>query len=402
MDESTQSISVWMATTPKTNYAQLGRDLTVDVVVVGGGIAGISVAHRLNELGKKVALIEAHRIVEATTGKTTAKVTSLHGRIYTTLTNNFNDEGAKIYGEANEAAIGEIERLIKKYDIDCDFMRTDAYTYAQSEADRGLVEHEAEVAVRLGLPASYVNDVPLPYETFGAVRFTGQAQFHVRKYLLALAKEVDRSRSYVFENTKALDITNDDFAHMLVKTDRGIITADDVVIATHEPFFDPNGEYADLTKFRDFALGLLIDEDTPPGEFFSTGSNPHSIRWQPTHDGDIIIVGGKSEAELKAKSYDEAYALVEQDYSDKFTINRVVYKWTTHDLATSDGASYIGNLSKDQPHIYVATGFNGWGMTNGALAGMIIGDRITGKVNPWSDFFDKFTRGRYVREIKAS
>lgn len=397
MDERTQAVSVWMATTPETNYAALNGDLLVDVVVVGGGIAGISVAHRLKELGKKVALVEAGRVVEASTGKTTAKVTSLHGLIYTTLTKNFSDEGAGIYGEANEAAIGEIERLIKKYDIDCDFLRTDAYTYAQTEEGTEQVKYETNTAQRLGLPASYVTDVPLPYPTFGAVKFTGQAQFHVRKYLLALAKEVDGNGSYVFENTKALDIKFSDNLCQLV-TDKGIVTANDVVIATHEPFYDPGAEYADLSKFRDFALGLLIKEATPQGEFFSTGQEPHSIRWQPTEDGDIVIVGGKSSAEMKADSDEAAYGLVEEDYSKKFTIDRVAYKWNTYDLATADGASYIGKLSKNQPHVYVATGFNGWGMTNGVLAGMILSDRITGKDNPWSDFFDKFTRGRYARK----
>lgn len=397
MDKNTQALSVWMATTPKTNYAALNGDLTVDVVVVGGGIAGISVAHRLKELGKKVALVETSRIVEATTGNTTAKVTSLHGLIYTTLTNNFSDEGAKIYGQANEAAIDEIERIVKKYTIDCDFLRTNAYTYAQSETDQNQIKHEAAVAIRLGLPASYVDDVPLPYPTFGAVKFTGQAQFHVRKYLLALAEKVNADDSHVFENTKALDVKLNNGVCQLV-TDKGIIAANDIVIATHEPFYDPEGDYMDLSKFRDFALGLLIKEATPPGEFFSSGKGPDSIRWQPTEDGDIIIVGGKSDAEMDADSDDEAYMLTEKNYAKKFTIDRVVYKWNTYDLATSDGASYIGRLSDDQQHVYVATGFNGWGMTNGTLAGMILGDRITGKDNPWSDFFDKFSRERYKRK----
>ncbi len=398
MNKKTQSVSVWMATTPKTNYAAPKEDIKVDVAVVGGGIAGISVAHRLKELGKKVALVESGQIVEATTGNTTAKVTSLHGLIYTTLTKNFSDEGARIYGEANEAAIDEIERLVKKYDIDCDFMRLDAYTYAQDETDTDKVKYETEVAQRLGLPASYTDNVPLPYPTFGAVRFTNQARFHVRKYLLALAREIDKDGSYVFENTKALDVGANGNSHELV-TDKGIIMAKDIVVATHEPFYDPDEEYTDLLKFRDFVLGLLIKEATPPGEFFSTGNEPHSIRSQPTKDGDIIIVGGKSDAEMKANSDEEAYRITEKDYSQKFTINRVVYKWNTHDLATSDGASYIGRLSKDQSHVYVATGFNGWGMTNGVLAGMILGDRIIGKANPWSDFFDKFTRERYLRKV---
>jgi len=396
MDKRTQAKSVWIATTPQTTYASLTKDITVDVAVVGGGIAGISVAHRLKELGKKVALVESGRIVEATTGNTTAKVSSLQGLMYTTLTKNFTDEGARIYGQANEAAIDEIESIVAKYDIDCDFSRVDAYTYAQDGAGNALVKAEAEVAKRLGLPASYTADVPLPFQTFGAVKFTNQAQFHVRKYLLALAESIDGNGSQVLENTKAVTIKHDGDSRQLV-TEKGVITASDIVIATHEPFYDPGGEYADLSKFRDFALGLLINQATPQGEFFSTGDDPHSIRAQSTEDGDIIIVGGKSDAEMKAQSDDDAYNLTEKDYAQKFDINRVVYKWNTYDLATSDGASYIGRLSSNMSHVFVATGFNGWGMTNGVLASLLLGDRITDKENPWSEFFDKFSRERYSR-----
>lgn len=396
MDARTKDLSVWMATTPKTNYPSLNNDLTVDVAVVGAGIAGVSVAHRLKDLGKTVALVESGRIVEASTGKTTAKVTSLHGRIYTTLTKNFTDEGARIYGIANEAAIDRVEELVKKHHIDCDFSRLDAYTYAQAEEGRKQVKHEAEVAKRLGLPASYTDQVPLEYPTFGAVKFSNQAQFHVRKYLLALAALVDGDESFILENTKATGIKTDG-AKRILTTDKGTITAKDIVIATHEPFHDPKKEYADMTTFRDFALGILIKEDTPPGEFFSTGEEPHSIRAQTTEDGDIIIIGGKSKDEMAAENDEEAYKLVEKDYAKKFSIERVVYKWNTYDLATTDGASYIGRLSEDDPHVLLATGFNGWGMTNGVLAGMLIGDRITGKENPWADFFDKFSRKRYKR-----
>lgn len=386
-----------MATTPKTGFAPLEGDLKVDAAVVGAGIAGVSVACRLKALGKSVALIESGRIVEESTGKTTAKVSSLHGLIYTTLVKNFTDEGARIYGEANEAAIDEIERLVAEHGIDCDFSRLDAYTYAQDESGTSKVRNEAETAERLGLPASYTEAVPLPYPTYGAVKFSDQAQFHVRKYLLALAERIDGEGSYVLENTKALDIDTDGSSPRLV-TERGTVTATDIVVATHEPFYDPDGDYADLFKFWDYALGVLIAEETPPGEFFSTGAEPHSIRTQPTEDGDIVILGGKSEAEMTADSDEEAYEMVEKDYSDKFEIERVVYKWNTFDLATSDGGSYIGQLSKNEPHVYVATGFNGWGMTNGVLAGMLLGDRITGKENPWIDFFDKFTRDKYARD----
>ncbi len=395
MDTMTQAASVWMATTPRTNYAPLTQDITVDTVIVGGGIAGISVAQCLKELGQRVALVESGRIVEATTGNTTAKVTSLHGLIYSTLIKNFTEEGASIYGLANEAAITRIEDLVKKHVIDCDFTRLSAYTYAQEPSDTEKVKFEAEITKKLGLPAAYTNDVPLSYPTFGAVMFNNQAQFHVRKYLLALAAIIDGDGSCILENTKALDIKADGGKRQLV-TDRGIITANDIVVATHEPFYDPNGDYTDMSTFRDYALGVLLNDPAPNGEFFSTGDEPHSIRTQPTKDGDIVIIGGKSAAEMEADSIEQAYELVEKDYAGKFDIKRVVYKWNTHDLATSDGASYIGQLSRDQKHVWVATGFNGWGMTNGVLAGMILSDRITGKDNPWSDFFDRFGRQRYT------
>lgn len=394
MNTKAQAMSVWMATTPTTAYPSLHQDLSVDTVVIGGGIAGISVAYELKKRGQRVALVESGRIVEAATGNTTAKVTSLHGLKYAQLMKTFTEEGARLYGEANEAAIDRIEELITEHNIDCDFKRLAAYTYAQNETDRDKVKEEAEAAAHLGLPASYVEDTPLPYPTFGAVMFTNQAHFHVRKYLLAIAEMIDGNGSCILENTTAIDVTTED-DHCKLVTDKGTITANDVVVATHEPFYDPDGDYKDLFSFRDYALGLLVKEETPVGEFFSTGKEPHSIRYHPTDKGDIIIVGGKSEEEMKAETPEEAYLLVEKDYSQKFAIERVVYQWYTYDLGTNDGSSYIGQLSRNQKHVHVTTGFNGWGMTNGVVSGMILADTITGKPNKWADFFDPFKRQNY-------
>lgn len=393
MNAETQATSIWIATTPTTAYPSLSGDIRVDTVIIGGGIAGISVAHSLKEKGQRVALVESDRIVEGTTGNTTAKVTSLHGLKYAKLLRKYGEAGAKIYGGANEAAINTIEATVKQYAIDCDFLRLPAYTYAQSADDREKVQAEAEAAKTIGLPAVYVDDVPLPYETFGAVMFDNQAQFHVRKYLLKLAEIINGNGSYIFEHTKALDIKAVDDTRQVI-TDTGTITASNVVVATHKPFYDPDKDYEDLFEFKDYALGLLIEEATPQGEFFSTGKAPHSIRYQPTSDGDIIIVG-KSEAEIKAPTPEEAFRLTRGDYSKKFTIKHVAYQWFTEDFATNDGVPYIGQLSRNDSHVYVATGFNGWGMTTGVVAGMILSDRIIGRTNSWSDFFDTFQRDKY-------
>lgn len=394
MNAETQATSIWIATTPTTAYPSLSGDINVDTVVIGGGIAGISVAHALKEKRQQVVLIESDRIVEGTTGNTTAKVTSLHGLKYARLRRTYGEAGVKIYGDANEAAINTMEEIVKQYAIDCDFLRLPAYTYAQSAGDRQKVQTEAEVAKAIGLPATYLDDVPLPYETFGAVMFDNQAQFHVRKYLLKLAEIINGNGNYIFEHTKALDIKASGNMRQVI-TDKGTITASNVVVATHKPFYDPDGDYEDLFEFKDYALGLLIDEETPRGEFFSTGKEPHSIRYQPTSDGDVIIVGGKSEAEVKAPTPEEAYRLTAEDYSKKFTIKHIAYQWFTEDFGTDDGVPCIGQLSRNDSHVYVATGFNGWGMTTGVVAGMILSDRITGRANDWSDFFDTFQRDRY-------
>lgn len=396
MDVRTRAISLWLATTPATNYPPLPGNLAVDTVVVGGGIAGLSVAYELTAMGQRVALIEAARIAEATTGNTTAKVTSNHGLKYTQLLKKYTDDGVRLYGAANEAAIDRIEHLISIHKIDCDFSRLPAYTYAQVPDDADKVRAEAEAAARLGLPASYVADIPLPYKTYGGVMFANQAQFHVRKYLLALADMVVKQGGHIFEHTKATDIQPAGDKYCVV-TERGNVMANDIVIATHEPFYDPDNSYSDFFKFHDFAIGVTINGEPPAGEFFSTGNEPHSIRSQSSPHGTILILGGKSEAETSAATPEEAYELTRKDYDDKFDIRDVLYTWTTYDLATDDGASCIGLLRKDQPHIYVATGFSGWGMTNGAAAGMILCDRITGKPNPWGSFFDPFEREQYAR-----
>ncbi|HKH32252.1 MAG TPA: FAD-dependent oxidoreductase, partial [Gaiellaceae bacterium] len=173
--------SIWVATTPDTDYPQLSTDVDVDVAVVGAGITGITTAVLLKRAGKRVALIDAKRIVRGATGYTTAKVTSGHGVVYTQLTETFGEDGARSYAESNEAAIERIGEL----GTDCDFERKDNYVVAEKPEDREPLEREAETMRKLGLPASFVTETPLPYDVAGAVRLENQAQFHPRKYLLA-------------------------------------------------------------------------------------------------------------------------------------------------------------------------------------------------------------------------
>ena len=194
-----------MATNPTTSFPALQNDLLVDVAIIGGGIVGLTAAALLKEQGKSVAVLEAGRIAEGVSGNTTAKVTSLHTLIYDYLIQHFGHDKAQAYAAANQSAIEQIATLVRDKHIDCEFKRIAAYTYAESEKEVNKVEAEVAAALKLGLPAVLTYETPLPFPIKAAIRFDDQAQFHPRKYLLALARNIHGVGSYIFENTRVTD-----------------------------------------------------------------------------------------------------------------------------------------------------------------------------------------------------
>src|SRR5215210_2171307 len=255
---SGKQLSFWIDTTPRTNFPALQDDTAVDVAILGGGITGLTAAILLKRLGKTVAVIEARRIAEGVTGHTTAKVTSQHELIYDTLLKEHGQEKTRLYADANEAAIARIEEFVNEKNIDCDFRHLPAYVYTESEDYLGQLEAEVEAAQRVGLPASFVRDVPLPFAVKGAVRFDNQAQFHVRKYLLPLAEEIPGDGSHLFENTRALDVEEGEPCK--VATDRGAVNAKDVIIATHIPFTFKGQFWGKATPQRKYGIAARIGQ----------------------------------------------------------------------------------------------------------------------------------------------
>ena len=394
--ESPRPQSLWLATTPTTDYEPLedGDALEVDVAVVGGGITGLTAAIELQEAGQTVAVLESDRIVESTTGHTTAKLTSQHGLIYDTLLSQFGEEKARQYARANEAAIDEVERYVEAYDVDCDFRRTAAYTYAASPDDVPQVRDEVEAAQRLGLSAEYVAETPLPFETAGAVRFADQAEFHPRKYLLAIAEAIRDDGGYVFEETRAVGI--DPGEPCRVETERGDVIADDVVVATHFPFFDRAGYFSRMHPHRAYLLAVRIEETPPEGMYYSTDSPPATIRTHPAEpadetgeEGELLVVGGQShKPSVSGTPTSERYRRCEAFAREHFSVESIEYRWSTMDYSPVDRVPFIGPIDPFSEHVYVGTGFKGWGMSGGTAAGMILADLITEGSNPYADVFD--------------
>lgn len=382
-----KATSLWMDTTPETDFPVLDRDLRVDVAVVGGGIVGLTTAMLLQESGLNVALIESQRIVAGVTAKTTAKITSLHGTTYQTLISTFGHEGAQIYAQANQTAIEKIAALIQKEGIDCDFQRTFACTYALSEDKAGKIEEEVKTTERIGLPTYYTDTTELPFPVKGAICLKDQARFHPREYLLALAVKFTAGGGLIFENTRVLGINKGRLPEV-VSDKKASIRAQDIIVATHYPFFDPAFYFARLYPYRSYVLGVRLNTPSPEGMYISNDEQEYTVRNHSMEGGDILLIGGLQHKTGHGGNTTGYYERLERFARENFDVKEVVYHWSTQDNWTNDLVPFIGHASPVQKNIYVATGFAGWGMAHSMVAATILSDAILDRHNDWSTLYN--------------
>lgn len=380
-------VSYWVDTTPSPGYPTLDEEISVDVAVIGAGIVGVTAAYLLKQQGLTVALIERNRVSQGVTGYTTAKVTSSHGLIYSQLISSFGEEGARTYGRANEAGKDKIAELVERHSIDCDFERTDNYVYTEEESSLPDIRREAEVAARLGLPATFTTDTELPFPTKGALRFTDQAQFDPRKYLLPLAAEIDGEGSHVFERTVVTGV--DEGSPCVVRTETAAVRAVDVIVATHMPILDRGLFFTKVHPYRSYAIAGRIEGDVPRGMYISTGGSTRSMRSFPdAAGGRSLIVGGEGHKTGTVEDTGAHYERLERWADHHFGLDAPAYRWATQDNVSVDKVPFVGRLTRGSDHVYTATGFGKWGMTNGTVSAMMLTDRIVGRPNEWAALFD--------------
>jgi glycine/D-amino acid oxidase-like deaminating enzyme/nitrite reductase/ring-hydroxylating ferredoxin subunit len=383
MSAPTRHASFWLDHgLPERAFAELGEDVEADVVVIGGGIVGITTALLAQEQGAHVVLLEADRVGHGVSGHTTAKVTSQHGLIYARLRSSFGADAAQTYGQANEAAIDWIARRVERDGIDCDFRVRAAYAYAAGASDRSKVEDEAQAAAEAGLPARLVDAAPLPFPVEAAVRFDDQAEFHVGKYLRALVEALVAAGGRIFERSRAVDVATD--RGCVVKTPGGRVTADRAVIATHFPFLDRSLAFARVHPERSYALLCRIAGQPPEGMFLSAGAPTRSIRGVPADGEELLLVGGEGHRTGTGGDTEERYARLEAFAREHWDVRSVDYRWSAQDNITVDGMPYVGALVPFSDRLLMATGFAKWGMTGGTAAAMILSDALLGRESPWA------------------
>jgi glycine/D-amino acid oxidase-like deaminating enzyme/nitrite reductase/ring-hydroxylating ferredoxin subunit len=380
--------SYWVASTPPTSYAPLDGDVEGDVAVVGGGITGLTAAALLQRAGRNVVVVEHDRIASGASGYNTAKLTSGHNLVYERLLKRFGEAKTRLYAQANESAIDFVEAQ----GIECDFRRPPNFVYAAAGEDPDAVRREAEACARVGLPASFVTETTLPYPVLGAVRLERQAEFHPRKYLLGLAARFVEGGGTIHEQTTALEVDDGDPA--TVRTSRGAIRAQHVIVASHLPFADRGLFFAKAPPSASYALIAPVDPAAAPeGMFINTGQPSRSIRVVPDGDRTLLLVGGEGHVPGAERDTRRRYAALEDFLRRHWDAGEVEQRWYTMDYVSVDEVPFVGPLTPRSRHLWTATGYRKWGLSNGTAAGMLLADLALGRESPWAGLYDAHRRG---------
>ncbi len=358
--------SIWPQTAQLPVFNSLRSDLKTDVLVIGGGMAGLLCAYKLTRAGVDCALVEADRIGGGITKNTTAKITSQHGLIYGKLIREFGADWARLYLEVNQRALEEYRALCRT--MDCDFEEKDAFVYSLDSREK--LDRELNALERLGFGAEFQADIPLPFPTAGAVKFKDQAQFHPLKFIAAIAGELR-----IFERTKVLEL-----GPGKAVTTGGTISADKLIIATHFPVLNKHGGYfLKLYQHRSYVLALKNAPDIN-GMYLDEDEKGLSFR----NYGDLLLLGGGSHRTGKqGGSWTELERFARHCYPDA----QPAARWAAQDCMTLDGVPYIGPYSKRTRGLYVATGFNKWGMTSSMAAAEVLTDLVLNRKNPCTELF---------------
>ena len=359
--------SLWIDSVKMPRFEPLRGDLRTDVLIIGGGMAGLLCAHMLSRAGVDYALVEAQRLCGGITMNTTAKISSQHGLIYEKLLREFGAEKARLYLEINENAIGQFRALCSG--IDCDFEERSSFVYSMN--DRRKLEKELAALHAIGYEAEFMDRLQLPFLTAGAVCFKNQAQFNPMKFAAEIARGLR-----IYEHTKVRELMPGKAI-----TENGEISAGKIIVATHFPILNKHGGYfLKLYQHRSYVLALKNAPEIR-AMFVDEAKTGLSMRSY----GDLLLLGGGSHRTGKKGG---GWREVEKFAKEYFPGSEVVSRWATQDCMSLDGVPYIGRYSRGTPEMFVASGFNKWGMTSSMAAATILADLVQGRDNPYAEVFD--------------
>ncbi|KHE67768.1 FAD-dependent oxidoreductase [Halobacillus sp. BBL2006] len=378
---------MWRQDTELPTFDSMEENTSADIVVVGGGITGITTAYLLAKAGKQVVLLEADRILNGTTGHTTAKVTAQHGLIYHELIKHFGMDKASLYYQAQMNAFGFIEETIEKYKIDCDWKKEDACLFSTTDKGAEKVANEYEAYQKLDIPGEMTEALPFEMEATRTLVMKNQARFHPIKYLTALVDRFIELGGQIFEGTKATDLKEGET--LQVETGNGsIVTCSHAISCSHFPFYDGKGFYfSRMYAERSYLMAIEPEREIPPGMYVSIDEPKRTIRSAEYNGKPILLVGGENHKTGDGIDTSFHYRAIEEFAAQTFGIREKLFQWSAQDLTTLDKVPYIGPITKKNNRVLIATGFRKWGMTNGTLAAQLLSNYVLGEESLFHELF---------------
>lgn len=390
----TGTIPYWMDSSFR-RFPKLDHDAKADVVVVGGGITGLTAAYLLTKAGREVTLLERGRCAQIDTGHTTAHLTMVTDLDLHELVDRFGRNHAQATWDAGLAAIAQIDTTARDEDIACEFAWVPGYKHnaigsvvpGQADPSATYFEKEAALARDLGFDATFVAGVP---SAGGAgVKYEDQARFHPRQYLAGLALAIEASGGKIYEHSAAEEFCDEPRS---VKANGHTISCRTIVLATHDPLVGVSNATAatlfqtKLALYTSYVVAGRIASGTVPDALFWDTADPyHYLRIEPHRGFDVVIFGGEDHKTGQVSDTNACYNRLERTITKLLPEIEITHRWSGQVIETADGLPYIGETAERQ---FVATGFSGNGMTFGTLGGMMAADSVLGRANPWTDLFD--------------
>lgn len=378
-------ISIWQDNTMRQTGVTTVEDSLFDVLIIGGGITGISTALMLQKAGQRCVIAEGKAPGFGSTGGTSAHLNTFFDATYSEIESDFSADTAKLVAQAGKEAFSILKGFIDHYQIDCDFEYKDGYVFSENEKESKELKDILEASAHAGIEvrATNKNGVPIPFEN--SIVFRDQGQFHPLKYINALAKEFISLGGLIMEDTWIIETIYKDQVHTAIG-DRASVKAKHLVYATHIP---PGINVLSLkcAPYRSYVLGIKLKDDAYPDDLIYDMQEPyHYFRTHVINGKKYLLLGGEDHKTGHAdpeKAFENLEAYARQYYQ----VDVVAYKWSSQYYVPVDGLPYIGAFPGGQKHTFVATGFNGNGMMFGTLSAKIISDQILGNENLFAELF---------------
>lgn len=386
--------SFWLNSFKKNNFESLNKNIDVDICIVGGGLTGITTAYYLTKQGYKVALIEKDTLLSKTSGHTTAKITSQHGIFYKYLFDSKGEEFAFKYLETNEKAIENIKNIIDLENIECSFERKNAYVFTQDINEVKKIKDEVQTVKKLNIvDCELVDSIDLNLNIKAAIQIKNQAQFNPVQYANGLVDCITKNNGLIFENTKFQQYEKKDNKFKIITDKEYSINSNYLVLATRYPVINFPGYYF-LKMYQEISYVIAIKPKNAinlDGMYISAEKPSLSIKSAKYNNEDIILIGGYTHKTGDNIDLSNKYKELEKKAEKIFGEFEILYEWNTEDCISLDKIPYIGEFSSLTNNLYVATGFEKWGMTTSNIAANIITDKINKKENKYEEIF-KATR----------